>query len=364
MSQITEINQQILQVISKTNSFYETLWGRVDFTPALTITEPNDYRCGAIANQLEYLYAWIEEITGLTLAEIPEPNIDIIVYFFSGIRRYPGEDVDRLLLRMNSLLIREADWRSVRMGTPWDIKNVFSYYVSRNQLYYVPNCVLTNDILNGGFEDAIGAEWTILPTDGRAAGDQFVGAYCMDFSVCTSAAQTISVTSGAYIIHFFAQPVSAPVGDTDILTLTLQRDSDSYYYNIETESWQAADPVNTYTTDGEDYALVEYYMITDGSYNVTATWTKLVDFYLDRVEIGEKEYPCFELLYRGLERAGAGFASMWVDGVTPYDYAAFLDQDFMFESGANIYSDSYYQDLLDMVKAAGVRGVWSREERI
>lgn len=368
MSQISEINEQILEDISKTDSFYEAMWGNVDFTPNLTISEPNDYNCGAFANQLEYLYAWVEEITGQDLDDLPDPYLDIVIYFFCGLRRYPSEGNTAFILRMKSLLVREGQqtggWRSDRIGPPWDILNVISYYLSRDQLHYIPNSILTDIIVNGGFESAIGSEWTISPSGDRSTGDQFVGSYCLDFSGFTSAAQTVAVTSGAYILNFFVDPASAPSTETNILNITLQRSSDSYYFNTTTEAWQATDPSNVYSTASDGYSLAEFFLIADGSYNVTITFTKIVDFFLDRVEFGAKEYPCYEILYVESLNANNGFASIWVSGTTPYDNASFLDQDFLYSSGANIYSDTYYQNILDIVTGSGIRGIWSREEYV
>lgn len=392
MSQIVEVNQQILTKILKTDSFYEALWGKEDFTPNSTITEPNDYNCGALANQLEYVYQFVREITEGTLDDLVEPYIDIVVYFFTGLKRFPGEANAELIRRMKSLIIREADWRSERFGTPWDIKNVFSYYLDRTLLYYIPNSVLTDDLVNGDFETAIGSEWTFLPSGDRSSGDSFTGSYKADFSGFASLSQTVAVTSGPYILNCFVQALSgppvgfasmwgtdttysnasytdqdfmissggtAPVGTIETFNLSVQRDSDSYYFNITTQEWQSTAPDNIVSSTGGMYTLFETFIIVDGSYNVTIKFEKIVDFLLDHVEFGAKEYPAFELLYTDVGLA-VGFASLWLDGGN-YDNASFLDQDYMFSSATSNYTDNYYQTLLDMVKASGIKGIWNRE---
>ena len=210
MSQISEVNENILTKILKSDEFYQALWGKEDFTPNPVITTPDDYNCGAITNQLEYIYAFIREMTGMSLDTLPEPYIDIVVYFFTGLKRFTDEaDLD-LIRRMESLIVREADWRSERFGTPWDIKNVFSYYLDRSLLYYIPNAVLTDLLINGDFENIIAGEWVFSPSGDRSIGNSFDGDYKLDFTGFTDVSQTVAVTSGSFILNCFVKPIAGP----------------------------------------------------------------------------------------------------------------------------------------------------------
>lgn len=363
MSQIEEVNEQVIERILTTDQFWEALWGKETFSPSTTISVPNDYNCGAFCNSLEYVTAFIEQITESDISLLDDPYIDIIVYFFTGIKRFVGESNDTLLNKMKSLLIREDTWRSERLGTPWDIINVLSYYIDRSFIYYIPNHVLTNLLTNGDFEDAISSEWTISPSGDRTTTESFSGSWKLDFSGFTSANQTVSVTAGTYILNSFIDPASTPSGDTDIFNLTIHRDSDSYYFDTSLLTWGASDPSNVFTTDSDDYQLAEFFVIADDSYDITITFEKIVDFNLDHVEFGEKLYPAFEVIYTDIGLAD-GFASFWVDGTVLPENASFLDQDFMFSSATSVYSDTYFQSLIDTVKAAGVLGVFNRELRI
>lgn len=357
MSQISEVNEHILTKILKNDPFYEALWGKEDFTPEVTIVDPDDYNCGAICNQLEWVYDYIREITESDLDNLAEPYIDVIVYFFTGLKRFENEpDVD-FLRRMESFLIREDTWRSERFGTPWDIKNVFSYYLDRDLLYYIPNTVITDDLINGDFEDAIAGEWVFNPSGDRTIGDAFTGDYKLDFTAFTDVYQTVAVTAGSFILNCFAKPVSGTPGD--IFNLTIQRDSDNYYFDTTNLLWQVADPVNKFTSITGEWELATWFVIIDGSYNIDIKFTKLVSFLLDRVEFGEKVYPAYELLYIDSGDA-VGFASMW--GIsTNYVNASYIHQDYMFASSTSVYSDTYYQTLIEKVTAAGVKGIFTRE---
>ena len=359
MSQITEVNNQILSKILKTDEFYEALWGKEDFTPEATITEPNDYNCGALANPLEYVYQFIRDITGQDLDDLDEPYIDIVVFFFTGFKRYQGEGNADLIRRMESLLIREADWRSERFGTPWDIKNVFSYYLDRELLYYIPNTVLTDLLINGDLELVIAGEWVFNPGGDRLVGDAFTGSYKLDFTAFTDVTQTLSVTSGSFILNCFAKPISGTPGD--IMSISSQRDSDSRYFNTTDLVWQVADPVNTFTSVSGDWELATAFVIIDGSYDIDIKFTKIVDILLDHIEFGEKLYPAYELLFVDSGLA-TGSATVWGVSIN-YVTASFTDQDFMFASAASNYSDSYYQSLIEMVTGSGIKGIFNRETR-
>ncbi len=361
MSQIAEVNSQILDVILKTDPFYQALWGKEDFTPSGTITGPNDYNCGAFCNALEYLYGYIRELTEDDITLLEDPYIDIVIFFFTGLYRDLGESNTSLISRMRSLIVREDTWRSERFGTPWDILNVLSYYIDKSLLYYIPNVVLTDILINGEFELALSGEWTILPSGDRSIGDSFQGTYKLDFSGFTSAAQTVAVTAGSYILNSFIDPSVAPSGDTDIFNIIFQRDSDSYYFNTTTLEWVSSDPGNKFTTSSDGYQLAEFFMVSDGSYNVTITFSKIVDFLLDRVEFGLKLYPAYEILFIDSVNA-TNFASTWVVGETQFENASFLDQDFMYNS-TSIYSDDFMQSILDTVTASGVKGIFNRETR-
>lgn len=270
MSQILEVNEQILSKILKTDEFYEALWGKEEFTPNSVISLPNDYNCGALANPLEYVYQFVRDITSGTLDELEDPYIDIVVYFFTGLKRFPGEVSLDLIRRMKSLLIRECDWRSERFGTPWDLKNVLCYYVDRESLYYIPNAVITNLMINGDFENSISGEWTFSPSGDRTIGGSFTGNYKAEFTAFSSIEQTVAVESGAYILNCFVKPLAGPPSD---------------------------------------------------------------------------------------------FAYTW-ESSSNYDNASYLDQDFMFESATSPLSDAFLQDLLDMVKASGVKGIYKSDVRI
>ncbi len=364
MSQIKEINDQILEKILKTDEFYEALWGKEEFTPTSPVVVPNDFNCGAISNALEYIYQFVEEITEADLEVLDDPYLDVVIYFFTGLRRFFGETNTDLLNRMNSLLVREAEFRSERLGTPWDILNVLSYYLDRDLLFYIPNTVLTDLMVNGNFETTLSTEWTILPSGNRSTREPFSGTYKMAFDTVTSIEQTItSVTAGSYILNSFARPKVAFTGDTeDLFNLVVQRSSDSFYYDVSLETWGAGSVNNTFTTSEQDYSLAEFFIIIEGTADITFTFTRIVDFYLDNIEFGEKLYPAFQILYID-SGAVSGFGAFWDTAETNYGDASYTDQEFMFDTATTSYTDTFFQSLIDTTKASGVLGTFISQIR-
>ena len=363
MSQIKEINDQILVSIIKDDPFYETMWGKEEFIPDGTITEPNDYNCGAIANGLEYVNKIVDELIEPNIDTLDAPYVDIAVYFFTQIQRTGGETNADLIKRMQSLLVREGDYRSERWGTPWDLLNILGYHLSRDFLFYVPNKVATDIAVNGKFETVIGAEWILLPSGARSTGDSFDGGYKLDFTTTESASQTFAVTANTYILHAFINPITVLTGITDILYIKIQRDSDSYYFDTTAFVWQAINPNNVFSSDSAGYQLLERFIVADGSYNLTVTFEKILAFYLDYVEFGAKEYPYFEIIYID-EGLATGFASAWDTAETTYTEASFVDQDFLLGSFTASLTDTYYQSLLDTAKSAGVKALFNRRIKL
>ena len=110
---------------------------------------------------------------------------------------------------------------------------------------------------------------------------------------------------------------------------------------------------------GDEWQLATSFIIIDGSYNINIKYDKVVAFYLDRVEFGEKLYPAFELLY--IDKGPAtDFASSWDAGII-YENASYHENEFMFSSATTSYSDTYFQALLEMITGSGIKGLFTRE---
>lgn len=357
---IQEINDLIISAINKNDIFYKALWGDEEFIPEVTIEDPNDFNCGAIANELEYLYLWIREITSIDINDIPAPYIYLMIYFFTQLKPFTAEDKASVLSRAFSLLIREGDWRSDTWGTPWDIKNVLGYYMDRDSVYYVGNMVVTDLIVNGGFEAIIGSEWTFSPSGNRSSGDSFTGDYKVDFTSINTVSQTITgLTSGDHVLNYFARMISGTQTGVSI-----QRVSDNFYWNADPSvlAWGSPSVINENVGSVSDkYQYHDVLFNMAGSDDVIITFHKVSTdvFYLDRVQMGRLDYPAFQIVYID-PGVAEGFAAMW-DTVLYPENASYIDQAYMYYAQLNL-TETYYDTLVKQLAAAGVYAEFSKEE--
>jgi hypothetical protein len=354
MTVIERVNMIINSAISKEGEVYQALWGSEDFTPDTVRDDPNDYKCGAIANQLEWFYnEFYDVLTENNLAEMDGDYLAMVILFFINETRYSiSESNAEFLQRLYSFTYRNG---CTRWGTPWCDLEVIAYYTrNRTRLYYVNNYVGTNLIINGDFESAIGAEWVFSSGD-RSANDSFTGIYKVDFTM-DSLAQSVALTSGGHVFHCFAKGVG------DLFDLVIQRASDSYYLNIETLVWEAVQPENMFSHTVDEWFLCEAFIPLESSDTVTITFVRENDFLLDRVELGLITYPSYMILFIDTGLA-EGFASVWGTSTT-YENASYHDQDFMFESGSTAIPDTEIQSVLDRIKPSGVYAKFKREARV
>ena len=360
MSIIEDINKLILTGINKEGEIYKVLWGDVSFTPDPVISEPNDYNCGSICNQLEYFYEWIREVTSETLEDIPSPFILIMAYFFSKVKPFVGESIGSVLRRAMSFLVHEGDWRSETWGTPWDIKNVLGYYMDRNALYYVANMVVTDLIDNGNFENAISSEWAFSPSGDRSADESFIGDYKVDFTSINTMSQVVTgLTEGDHVLNYFSKMISGTKSGVSI-----QRSSDSYYWNGDPSvlAWE-----NTLVINEKIGSVSEKYQYHDVLFNmedsddVTITIHKIDSdiFYIDRIQMGRLDYPAFQFVYID-PGVTVGFAAMWNTDLYP-ENASYINQSFMYFAQLSL-TNEFYDSLVKQMASAGVYAKFSKEE--
>ena len=208
---------------------------------------------------------------------------------------------------------------------------------------------------------------------------------------------TKAVTANAYILSFAYK---------GYLPITLQRDSDSYYWNFATRTWQVEEYIFLLQNTTGLYQVIERPVIVDGSYNVTlqfgpgydavfdggaadtvfteeldggaadTVFTEEVDggdsvireFQIDMISFGAKPgYPFIHVIVSTFAQNG-GFLSAWLPGADPvagtdYDYASFMDLDFIGGDGSGTPTE-YYQKILNYIKPAGVKAVFEFVGRI
>ena len=157
MSQISELNALMPTTLDKTTIEYIAIFGNEQFTPNSLIDESSDFNCGAIANELEYVKGFIDYLTRTTdIANFHGTYLEKILYFFTGLRRAKNESDTQLRNRFNALVRRNnnASWI-----TKWVIRDVFSYFFDRENIYVIENYVTSNLVVDGSFELDPSTNW-------------------------------------------------------------------------------------------------------------------------------------------------------------------------------------------------------------
>jgi hypothetical protein len=291
----TKLNKKTLE--------YQAIFGVDPFTPASVIDESSDYNCGAIANELEYVYGFLDYITRTSsITAFYGEQLTRIARFFLGMVRYPEESDDLFRTRFNSLLVRGGNTSWI---TKWMIRDVFEYFFDAAVLYIIEN--YTNDTLvtDGSFEDDPAVNWDVgesgTSTITWDTDEMFDGGFCAAFSVdssgnnCYIEQVMAAVPEGVYVLSFFSKDDRAYSGD--LFRTYIQRSSDSYYYNFETLTWQTAAAylvVPPHSTTR--YEIVQAFVNVDSAtagddltirFENVGVPSSAYTFYIDRIVFGQ-----------------------------------------------------------------------------
>lgn len=309
--------------VSKTTKEYEAIIGKSEFTPNSPINLSSDYNCGAVANELEYLRAYINYVVNSdNLNDLDTYFLEDVVEFFTTYKRIHDETDENYRNRAVAFLQRKNNKRWV---TKWAIRDVFSYFFNITNIYVIENGILATDnlVLNSDLEDTTGSNfdnWTIS-VSGTSTIDidttnPFTNTKCAKYTIDASNSTAdihqivSSVSAGDYKVSCFAK---ADIALTDGIHIKIQRSSDSYYYNFSTYTWQSGttnqkfDLTTTYQYLSASFSLASTDSITITIERDTATSHIL---YVDRIRMGEyKTYPSINVLIIS-EGSLGGYASL------------------------------------------------------
>ncbi|KKL04390.1 hypothetical protein LCGC14_2616550, partial [marine sediment metagenome] len=328
---IETLNERMPNLLNISDETYEALFGKVDFTPNVPIVDSEDYGCGAIVNELEYLRGYIDRMSAtVDIDDMEGSLLDSVLEFFSHLQRIWDETDANFLNRFHALIRRGAN---PRWMTIWSMVDVFSYFFAKTDIYPIENYVETNLLLNGGFEDGSGnvfTNWTKSESGSSViveatGGDEFVNDRAAEYQIDSSnneasLSQTKnSVAQGNYKIDFFYWD-DGNCPDDDVITVEITRSSDSYYWDFA-GSWQsgaigvdiAKKGISKYT-----YWSAYVYQESGSPENITikiknkGTTGTAYEFRIDEVNFGEwKDYPSFKLLVVVDITAGPGDLVLW-----------------------------------------------------
>ncbi len=128
MSMIETVNRAISSAINKQNADYMALFGNPEFIPEVEVTKSSDFKCGALANELEYLRSVSEYYArSFAIDTATDENLDALLNAFIDIpRRNRGEPDDTYRKRFRTIVNQSLNYRR---GTKWAIMDALKYFI-------------------------------------------------------------------------------------------------------------------------------------------------------------------------------------------------------------------------------------------
>lgn len=357
---------------------------------------------GGIAQEYDALKAEISKITtnALSIDNLSADELDELIVRCIGIARLQNESDAMRLTLLKALFIRDnvPSWATVH-----SIRKVFRWWFPDNLIYIKEHEIETELITDGDFEpfdvgektEAFGTWTPSGNTVSIVASGVFEGARALFAINGGVASNTQSLDAGTYVLSLFYRGY-CPV--------KIQRSSDGYYWNFESQSWAESLSGAELSNQESDYALFQGTVIVDSPDTVAVefgpdSWdgidggdptteptppdpdvvfdggypgssmTELLDgrsastgFWVDLVSLGKKPaHPYIHVLVSAYSQSG-GFLNNWSGADDPiagtdYQNATFLNLDFIGGEGSGIPTE-YYQAILDIVRPAGVKGAF------
>jgi len=371
VSIIEELNNKMPKWMNTSTKEYHAIWGKYPFNPLSTITKSADYRCGAIANEIEYLVAYADYVSKADDPEkLFERYLDYLFHVFTGLHRFREESDGSVRNRLYSMFRRRMNsvW-----GTKWMILDVFSYFLPRNELYVLENYVENNLVTNFGFENEVGPEWQ-LQTNGntvlqRSSENPFEESWAMRWIVdengsISSLSQVLpALPAGVYTLSFF---VRSTITQYDIVKVSVRRTLDNKYYDFTLDMWVNNETGIRLKTINR-YEYKNLWILLDVQSNLEIIFSNInapgAVLDVDMVEFGErKSYPTFKLLARSTGGQAGGYLNLHYSSVDPeastnYNKMSYIDIDHIGGTFTGITAQ-YLQEILDMIKPAGVKAVF------
>jgi hypothetical protein len=353
-SVIERINSRMNPTISVKTEEYEAIWGKIPFTPLFSINESSDFRCGAIANELEFFLGFVDALSKADeIEDLTDPYLDIVIAFFSGLVRFIDEPDTTFINRFYAIVRRG---NSIVWNTNYSIKQVYSYFFDPDNIFVIDHDKLLSEsvVVNGDFSDDLDTEWDISDSGSRVTsrseGDQFVSNAAIKFSGTGSSQLSqdcVVATSGGKILLF------ANLGPIDVQIIS----GGEYWNGVD---WQ----VGAFTFE---FSGSPDYQVNSVSFNLADPATVTIrfisddseDVYLDRVRLGDiGPGPEFTVLIISSGQAGE-YLALIEPGEDPvvgvdYDLASYFEQSYIGGESSGLNNVALNQ-ILGIVKAGGVK---------
>jgi hypothetical protein len=266
---IQRLNKAMPTKLDKTTPEYRSLFGDEDaasyFDPTSDVATSADVNTGAIANEIEYLLQYLQQLArSYNLSNAISDQLDSLVWFFLGMTRIQQE-TDEMLINRASVFLRKNGNQS--WGTSQSIYDALRHvvpvgaemYIEENFIDTVGSGGTATDLMalvNGDFEVLDGgghlADWSTTTagtsTIGQSLTDPFTGGGCCLMSIdAAGSAVTLyqtfaAVPAGEYKLCWWYKDHLCP-GPNSLYT-SVQRSSDSKWWNATTMSWDIPQALN------------------------------------------------------------------------------------------------------------------------
>jgi len=160
---IETFNSAVSDVVDKKNEDYVAIIGIEGFEPESVIVDSDDFNCGALCNELEFLRTvsnYYVQSFDLDLAE--DDNLDALITAFIDIpRRNTGESDEIYRKRFRSIAIEKSN---PRRTTKWAIIDALSYFIGdpEQNLQVIELFEINNTYFEVRIEGAISYEEAIF----------------------------------------------------------------------------------------------------------------------------------------------------------------------------------------------------------
>ncbi len=176
MSMIATFNRAVSNAINKRNADYVAIIGTEDFVPELTIVESEDFNCGGLCNELEFLRTvsnYYVQTFALDIAS--DENLDALIEAFVDLpRRNQGEADSIYRKRFRSIAVEKLNERRT---TKWSIIDALTYFLDKDSIQVIELFQVTNTYFELRIEGAISFDDAIFlnNTDQAYLNQNFIG---------------------------------------------------------------------------------------------------------------------------------------------------------------------------------------------
>lgn len=288
--------------------------------------------------------------------EMASGLIDQTMDMFSFFERFYNESDGSFVKRNKSIFVRGGD---ITFGTAWNVQHVFEYYFPAAKIFLVDNIGrwTENILVNSNFESDLPSEiakWTmtgcVLNKDGAFSGGK--GVYFTSNGIVS---QSAMVDGGKYYF------VTCAVNGHVTINVTDKSGNNKTLYTIGEKINGSGGSGRS--VDTENWRFIQMFFFADKTEELKISISGDKDSKVDLITLDKKkDYPCF-VVYAWFDGVMVGGKTLHLSksGEDPipginYNKESYFDDTFFSGVSGNTFAADIYQDILNMVKAAGTKG--------